>query len=67
MQVYRRVPIAFGIVSLTIATASVIGAVARGAAAADAPGWDPKTAASYLDDRAAFWATCVDRGHSGQP
>jgi squalene-hopene/tetraprenyl-beta-curcumene cyclase len=57
MKLYRRVPVAFGIVSLTIATSGAMGAVARGAAAGDAPGWDPKAAASYLDDRATFWAT----------
>src|SRR4051812_33144074 len=57
MTSYRRVRMAFGIVSLTIATSGAIGAVARAAAAADAPGWDAKAAASYLDDRATFWAT----------
>ena len=57
MKLYRRVPVAFAIVSLTIAASGAMGAVAREVPAADAPGWDPKAAASYLDDRATFWAT----------
>src|SRR3954470_1355781 len=57
MSSYRRVRMAFGIVSLTIAVSAAIGTVAGAAAAADPPGWDAKAAASYLDDRATFWAT----------
>jgi squalene-hopene/tetraprenyl-beta-curcumene cyclase len=48
---------ASGIVSLVIAISGAIGAVPRAAAAVDARGWDPKAAASYLDDRATFWST----------
>lgn len=57
MKLYRGVPIAFAVVALAIVTFGALGAVARGAALADAPGWDPRAAASYLDDRATFWAT----------
>jgi squalene-hopene/tetraprenyl-beta-curcumene cyclase len=57
MKLYRGVPIAFGVVTLAIVAFGAPGAVARGAAPADAPGWDPRAAASYLDDRATFWAT----------
>src|SRR5215218_2515713 len=57
MKLYRRFAMAFGIVTLTIVTFGARGAVVRGAAAADPPGWDAKAAASYLDDRATFWAT----------
>ena len=57
MKLYRGVPMAFGVVTLAMVTFGALGAVARGAARADPPGWDPKAAASYLDDRATFWAT----------
>jgi squalene-hopene/tetraprenyl-beta-curcumene cyclase len=42
-----------------LAACIVLGAAGavRGAGPADPTGWDPKAAASYLDARAAFWAT----------
>jgi squalene-hopene/tetraprenyl-beta-curcumene cyclase len=42
---------------LIVATFGALGTVASGATPADAPAWDPKAAASYLDDRATFWTT----------
>src|SRR5262249_17799850 len=57
MKLYRRLAITFGVATLAIVTFGALGAVARGAAPADARGWDPKAAASYLDERATFWAT----------
>jgi squalene-hopene/tetraprenyl-beta-curcumene cyclase len=57
MTCHRRVPIAHGIVLLTIATLGAMGAVAPGTAPTEGPGWDPRAAASYLDERATFWAT----------
>jgi len=57
MKFYRRFRLAFGIVPLTIAIFGAMAMVDRGGAHPEAPGWDPKAAASYLDDRATFWAT----------
>src|SRR5262245_54383321 len=47
--------------TLVLSGLVLAGAIAIGATAAaiepDARGWDPKAAASYLDERATFWAT----------
>src|SRR5580765_4866236 len=43
-------------VFVTIAILGLAAAVVR-TGSADLAGWDPKAAASYLDTRAAFWAT----------
>ena len=57
MKFYRGIPIAFGIVTLSVVAFGALGTVVRGADTANPPGWDPKAAASYLDDRATFWST----------
>jgi squalene-hopene/tetraprenyl-beta-curcumene cyclase len=42
---------------LAVVTFGALRGVAGRAAPADPSGWDPKAAASYLDDRATFWTT----------
>jgi squalene-hopene/tetraprenyl-beta-curcumene cyclase len=44
-------------VFLTISIVGIAAALVRSGGPADLEGWDPKAAASYLDSRAAFWAT----------
>ncbi len=55
MKWHARVLTAFGSASLVIMSYGALGAVPRAAVAAT--GWDPKAAASYLDDRAMYWST----------
>lgn len=44
-------------VRLVLIAAIVTGCAAHARGSADAPGWDPKAAAAYLDGRATWWTT----------